>query len=76
MKSLVSMTALMLPAVWPAVLWATDLAKVERKIAKEPSYQGKPKYCLLVFGPDAKTRVWLVQGRRDPLRRPGRPTAT
>jgi hypothetical protein len=41
---------------------ATDLAKVERKIAREPTYQSKsPKYCLLVFGLDAKTRVWLVQ---------------
>jgi hypothetical protein len=41
---------------------AADLAKVERKIAKEPAYQTKtPKYCLLVFGLDAKTRVWLVQ---------------
>jgi hypothetical protein len=41
---------------------ATDLAKVERKIAREPAYQTKaPRYCLLVFGLDAKTRVWLVQ---------------
>src|SRR5262245_54408327 len=41
---------------------AADLAKIERKIAKEPAYQTKsPKYCLLVFGLDAKTRVWLVQ---------------
>src|SRR5437773_2403311 len=41
---------------------ATDLAKIERKIAKEPAYQTKtPKYCLLVFGLEAKTRVWLVQ---------------
>src|SRR5207244_13111162 len=35
---------------------------VERRIAKEPAYQTKtPKYCLMVFGLDAKTRVWLVQ---------------
>ena len=41
---------------------AADLAKIERKIAKEPVYQTKtPKYCLLVFGLDAKTHVWLVQ---------------
>lgn len=41
---------------------AADLAKIERKLAKEPVYQGKaPRYCLLVFGPEAKTRVWLVQ---------------
>src|SRR6516225_2384890 len=41
---------------------AADLAKIERKIAKEPAYQTRtPKYCLLVFGLDARTRVWLVQ---------------
>jgi hypothetical protein len=39
---------------------AADLAKVERTIKKEPAYQAKPKYCLLVFGPEAKHRVWLV----------------
>lgn len=40
---------------------AVDLLKVERSIAKEPAYQSNtPKYCLLVFGRDAATRVWLV----------------
>ena len=39
---------------------AADLAKVDRTIKKEPSYKGKPKYCLLVFGAEAKTRVWLA----------------
>jgi hypothetical protein len=39
---------------------AADLTQIERKILKEPAYQSKPKYCLLVFGPEAKTRVWLV----------------
>jgi hypothetical protein len=39
---------------------ATDLTKIERSINKEPAYQGKPRYCLLVFGPEAKRRVWLV----------------
>jgi hypothetical protein len=37
-----------------------DFTKIDRTIAKEPAYQSKPKYCLLVFGPEAKTRVWLV----------------
>jgi hypothetical protein len=38
-----------------------DLSKIERRIVREPVYEtGKPKYCLLVFGPQAKTRVWLV----------------
>jgi hypothetical protein len=39
---------------------AADLSKIHRTIAKEPRYQSKPKYCLLVFGPDAKTKVWLA----------------
>lgn len=52
-----------------AVVWlacceegqAADLAKIDRVIAKEPAYQTKaPRYCLLAFGPEAKTRVWLV----------------
>ncbi len=40
---------------------AVDLVKVDRTIVKEPVYRTpKPQYCLLVFGPEAKTRVWLV----------------
>jgi hypothetical protein len=37
-----------------------ELARIDRNIKKEPAYQGKPKYGLLVFGPEAKTCVWLV----------------
>jgi hypothetical protein len=48
-------------AGWPALAAAADLAQIERTIRKEPTYQSKPKYCLLVFGAEAKTRVWLVQ---------------
>src|SRR5687768_10161165 len=41
--------------------WAVDLTKIDRTIPKEPAYQSKsPKYCLLVFGPKAETRVWVV----------------
>jgi hypothetical protein len=46
--------------LWPALANAADLSKVDRTIKKEPAYKGKPKYCLLVFGPEAKTRVWVV----------------
>lgn len=43
----------------PAV--AADLGKIDRSIAKEPEYQSKaPRYCLLLFGAEAKTRIWLV----------------
>jgi len=40
---------------------AADLTKIDRSIGKQPSYKSKSvKYCLLVFGPEAKTRVWLA----------------
>ena len=41
--------------------FAADLSKVDRILTKEPAYRSKPRYCVLVFGPEAKTRVWLVQ---------------
>jgi hypothetical protein len=38
-----------------------DLAKTDRRIAREPSYTAKrPLYGLYVFGPQAATRVWAV----------------
>ena len=40
--------------------WAVDLRTIDRTIKKEPRYDGTPSYCLLVFGPQAKERVWLV----------------
>jgi hypothetical protein len=40
---------------------AIDLSRIEKTIGKEPTYKGKPGYALLVFGPEAKTRIWLVQ---------------
>jgi hypothetical protein len=39
---------------------AADLTKIDRTIAKQPAYESKPTYCLLVFGPEAKTQVWLA----------------
>jgi hypothetical protein len=47
------------PAPPPAV--PVDLGAIPRTIAREPAYQGKPRYCLLVFGQDAATRIWMVQ---------------
>jgi hypothetical protein len=52
--------ALPLLAIGSAPVAASDLSKIDRTIAKEPAYRSKPKYCLLVFGLEAKTRVWLV----------------
>jgi hypothetical protein len=60
MRTLTLLGAALLLVAAPAR--AADLAKIERKIAREPAYQTKsPKYCLLVFGLDARTRAWLVQ---------------
>ena len=40
---------------------AVDLRKIDRSIRKEPVYTSNdPRYCLLVFGPEANVRVWLV----------------
>jgi hypothetical protein len=45
-----------------AAACAADLSKIDRTIAKEPAYRSpKPTYCLLVFGPAARTRVWVVR---------------
>jgi hypothetical protein len=49
---------LLLLAAAPAL--AADLSKIDRRIKKEPAYKNKPKYCLLVFGSNAETKVWLV----------------
>jgi hypothetical protein len=39
---------------------AADLSAVDRTVVREPTYRGKPSYCLLVFGPNAEVRTWLV----------------
>jgi hypothetical protein len=39
---------------------AADLTKIPRTITTEPAYKTKPKYCLVVFGAGAKSRLWLV----------------
>src|SRR5712691_7561911 len=44
---------------------AADLSGIPRTILKEPAYQGTPRYCLLVFGKEAATRIWLVQDSKD-----------
>jgi hypothetical protein len=46
--------------VWVGAAGAADLSKIDRTLKKEPNYQSKPKYCLLVFGKEASHRVWLV----------------
>jgi hypothetical protein len=39
---------------------ADDLSALSRTIAHEPAYKAKPKYCLVVFGPEARKKMWLV----------------
>src|SRR3954451_4438873 len=42
---------------------AADLTKLDRALTDEPKYAtAAPKYCLLAFGPEARTLVWLVLG--------------
>src|SRR5262249_1126749 len=52
--------ALLGMCLWPLAARSADLAHIDRKIAKEPHYQNKPKYALAVFGPQEQLRVWLV----------------
>jgi hypothetical protein len=40
---------------------AADWKEIVRTIRKQSVYKGKPKYALLVFGQEAKMRVWVVQ---------------
>jgi hypothetical protein len=42
-----------------ASIYAADISSIDRSILKKPSALN-PKYCLLVFGPSAQTRIWLV----------------
>ena len=38
-----------------------DLSKVDRTIVKEPSNLSQPGYCLMVFGPRADVRIWMIK---------------
>jgi len=56
-----TLSLILMGTSWAAAGGPTaDLAKIERQIGKEPAYKGKPGYLLLVFGSDAKHKVWLV----------------
>jgi hypothetical protein len=55
---------LALPAsflLWLNIAVGADLTKIERTLVKEPAYRTTPRYCLLVFGSEVKTKIWLVQ---------------
>ncbi len=58
-----SLVLALILSVYPcAALLAIDLAKIDRPAIKLPELRsGAAQYCLLVFGPDAAKRVWLVR---------------
>jgi hypothetical protein len=44
-----------------------DLRQVDRRAPKEPAYNSTQPLCgLLVFGPEAKARIWMVLDRSRP----------
>ena len=49
-----SITFLLLLAITAAPVEAVDLTKIKREIVKQPDYQLKPEYCLLVLGPQRR----------------------
>lgn len=54
-------TAMVLALAGSGFAQADDLDKIDPPLVKEPAYQSKtPRYALLVFGPEARTRIWLV----------------
>src|SRR5437667_138252 len=58
-RRLLSALLFLLAGVTPA--GAVNLSKIDRTLKDAPAFQsGSPKFCLLVFGPEARTRVWLV----------------
>src|SRR4051794_7011077 len=46
---------------------AVDLAQIDRSIAKQPRYSGKTHYALIVIGPRAEHRSWLVMDGDETL---------
>lgn len=46
----------------PTPAWAIDYQKIDRSLVKEPTYRSaKPLYALLLFGREARLRVWVVR---------------
>jgi hypothetical protein len=56
------LTAALLVAAALTPASAADLTKIDRTLQDEPKYTTPtPRYCLLAFGPGARTLVWLVR---------------
>jgi hypothetical protein len=59
MGPLLTVPSVLLLATLPAS--GVDYATIDRTLAREPAYRSRsPKYALLLFGPEAKLRVWLA----------------
>jgi hypothetical protein len=68
--ALIRVIPLILAMVAPAMAGeptAIDLAQIDRSIVKEPRYVGKPHYALVVVGPRAEHRSWLVMDGDETL---------
>src|SRR5262245_59355344 len=62
-----SPTCVLLTAVLARAADSPDLKGIDRRPPKEPSYTSqRPLYGLLVFGPKAQARVWMVLDRSRP----------
>jgi len=58
--------SLLVLAAGASLAGAADLTKIDRKIAKEPSYaRGEVRYCLAVMGPKAERRLWIVADEKN-----------
>ena len=44
----------------------TDLSRIDRTIKMEPAYRHAPKYALLVYGTEARDRVWPTSASANP----------
>jgi hypothetical protein len=60
MRSLRAFPLLASVLVWPGIIAADTGSIMDRALRRQPAYVARPQYCLLLFGPEGKTRVWLV----------------
>jgi hypothetical protein len=59
MRAVITALVVLLVAAAPAL--GVDYTKIDRRLAKEPAYASKsPQYALLLFGREAKLRIWIV----------------
>jgi len=47
--------------------YPVDLGRIDRRIVREPKYEARPHYALVVFGSNAAHRSWLVMDGEELL---------